>query len=91
MIFIKKNCIEELCKKSFENGYSTYKLKRIISGFIKTLQIKLLHSSFIYLPGPILDQSSIWLLDAAIVILMKNVLFFSKAIDFQGFFGKICI
>ena len=41
--FIKKNCINQLCQKQFENMQNfTYMQKRTRSAFIKTLQIKLL-------------------------------------------------
>ena len=57
--FMKNNCVKELCKKSFENKlhtinilHITYTHKRIISGFIKTLRIKLLPLSVAMVVGP---------------------------------------
>ena len=45
--FLKKNCVEELRKKSVEKIMwdSTYTQKRIISAFIKALQMKLVPSA----------------------------------------------
>ena len=45
--FLKKNCVEELRKKSIEKIMwdSTYTQKRIISAFIKALQMKLVPSA----------------------------------------------
>ena len=45
--FLKKNCVKELSKKSTDKIMwdSTYTQKRIISAFIKVLQMKLLSSA----------------------------------------------
>ena len=55
--FMKNNCVKELCKKSFENKLHTLNILHIaytliISGFIKTLQIKLLPLSVAMGFGP---------------------------------------